>query len=126
MLSALAGSPDGVIVAPAMAEGFDLKNDLARFQVIAKVPWPSLGDRVMKRRMELDDNYYAWCTALKLVQSYGRAVRSKEDWAYCYIIDSGFDWFMMKNGKRIPQWFREAMKKYAPTNVRQEEQEVAF
>ncbi len=122
MMAAHAKKPNSVIVAPAMAEGFDFKDDLARFQIIAKVPWPSLGDKIIKERASRDDSYYGWLTALKLVQSYGRIVRSKEDWGYTYIVDSGFGFFFSKHGRMIPGWVKEAISRYAPKPpIRQEE-----
>lgn len=109
MLEEHARRKDSVIVAPAMHEGLDLKDDLSRFQIICKVPYPSTQDKVMKERLARDDRYYAWLTALKIVQSYGRSIRSKEDWATTYIVDEGFNGFMSRNGKMLPQWFTEAI-----------------
>ena len=110
MLAEHARRKDSVLVAPALHEGLDLKDDLARFTIIAKVPWPSLGDKVMKERAARDDRYYSWLTALKIVQSYGRAVRSKDDWATTYIVDQGFDGFVAKHGNSmLPKWFMEAV-----------------
>jgi len=109
MLEEHARRKDSVIVAPAFHEGLDLKDDLGRFAIICKVPWPSLGDKVMKERAARDDRYYAWLTALKLVQSYGRTIRSKEDWSTTYIVDQGFDGFLQRNGKMLPGWFTEAI-----------------
>lgn len=121
MLADHAERTDSVIVAPAMHEGYDLRDGLSRFQVIAKVPWPSLGDKVVKERASRDDRWYAWLTALKIVQSYGRSIRSKDDWAMTYIIDSGFDGFYGRHGGRmIPRWFAEALKKYAPKEIRRD------
>lgn len=114
MLEAHAKRVDSVIVAPAMHEGFDFKDDLSRFQVIAKVPWPSMTDKVIKERMNLDNRWYSWLTALKIVQSMGRSVRSKTDWAYTYIIDQGFDGFLGRNGQMIPRYIKDAFHKYAP------------
>lgn len=118
MLLAHSKRADSVMVAPAMHEGFDLKGDLSRFQVIAKIPWPSLGDKIIKERASRDNRWYGWQTALKLVQSIGRSVRSTSDWAYTYIVDSGFEGFFSRNGRQIPQYIKDAMRKYAPSKVR--------
>jgi Rad3-related DNA helicase len=117
MLAEHARREDSVIVAPAMHEGFDLKDDLSRFQVIAKVPWPSLGDRVVKERQMRDDRWYAWLTALKLVQSYGRSVRSARDWAVTYILDTGFEAFLHSYSAMLPRWFLEALRSGIPQEV---------
>lgn len=118
MLEAHAKRVDSVLVAPAMHEGFDLKDDLSRFQVVAKVPWPSMMDKVVKERMGIDNRWYAWLTALKLVQSIGRSVRSKTDWAYTYILDQGFDGFLARNREMIPRYIKDAFQKYAPKEIR--------
>ena len=109
LLRTHASRSDSVIVAPAMHEGIDLKDDLSRFQVIAKVPYPSTMDKVIGIRMERDAGWYVWITALKLVQCYGRSVRSKDDWATTYVVDSAFEAFIRKNARIIPDWFLEAV-----------------
>lgn len=110
MLEAHANTPGSVIVAPAMHEGLDLVDELSRFQVICKIPWANFfDDKQLARRVELDTRYYVWLTALKLVQSYGRSVRSETDFAKTYVIDGGFDDFLQRAGGMIPKWFREAI-----------------
>jgi Rad3-related DNA helicase len=109
MLVAHAASPNGVIVAPAMHEGLDLFGDLSRFQIICKVPWPDLKDKVVKAKADKIDGWYAMQAALKFVQSYGRSVRSSTDWAKTYMLDSGFTYFMKKNGHMIPTWVTSAI-----------------
>jgi Rad3-related DNA helicase len=100
---------DSVIVAPAMHEGVDLKDGLSRFAAIVKVPYPSTQDKVVKVRMDEDPDWYSWKTALKIIQSYGRSVRSKDDWAVTYITDSGFQPFAQRASKFFPTWFKEAV-----------------
>lgn len=117
MLAEHADRTDSIIVAPAMHEGLDLKGDLSRFQIIAKVPWPNMKDRIVAERMKRDGAWYAWLTALKIVQSYGRSVRSKDDFATTYILDSGFESFLMQNSRILPGWFREALRPGAPKEV---------
>lgn len=110
MLSRHSQSDNGIIVAPAMHEGLDLKNDLARFQIICKVPYPGIGNNPqLKIRMELDSEYYQYLTALKLVQSYGRSIRSKDDWAITYILDENFRSFHYRSKSMLPSWFNDAI-----------------
>jgi Rad3-related DNA helicase len=111
MLQEHAESTDTVIVAPAMHEGLDLKDDLSRFQIIVKVPYPSLKDNPqLEARMQDSQEYYDWLTALKIVQSSGRSVRHEADWAHTYIIDSDFGWFQKKAANMLPKWFTEALE----------------
>jgi len=110
MLKKHTESVDTVIVAPAMHEGLDLVDDLSRFQIICKVPWPNLyEDKQLARRVELDRKYYLWLTALKLVQSSGRSVRSMTDWADTFVLDEVFRRFLDDAADMIPSWFREAV-----------------
>lgn len=102
---------DSVIVAPAMHEGVDLNGDLSRFQVICKVPYANFYENPqLARRVEVDPRYYDWMTALKLIQSYGRSIRSADDYADTYIIDEAIINFLKKAKAMIPQWFTEAIK----------------
>jgi ATP-dependent DNA helicase DinG len=110
MLQSHTNSENGIIIAPAMHEGLDLKDDLSRFQIICKVPYPSYQeDDQLKIRMQMSDDYYNWLTALKLIQSYGRSVRSETDWADTFILDSDFGFFQKKCKKILPQWFKEVI-----------------
>jgi Rad3-related DNA helicase len=86
-----------VLVSPAMMEGLDLHDDLGRFQVICKVPYPFLGDPIVKRLLDRSQRWYNWQTALVLVQSVGRCVRNEDDWAKTYILDECFGTFFVKN-----------------------------
>ena len=110
MLKEHARRTDSVIIAPAMHEGLDLKDDLGRFQIICKVPYPSFQDNEqLKMRMQMSDDYYGWLTALKLVQSYGRSIRSEDDWADTFILDSDFESFQRRNYKMLPKWFKQVI-----------------
>ncbi len=100
---------NSVIVASGFHEGLDLKDDLSRFQIIMKVPYPDLSDKQIKARMDIDKSYYGWLTALKLVQSYGRSVRTDEDYCETYCIDKNFRMFYGMNKKMLPKWFKEAI-----------------
>lgn len=103
-------SSDSVLIAPAMHEGVDLIGDLSRFQIICKVPYPNcFDDKQLARRVELDRKYYIWLTALKLVQSYGRSIRSPQDKADTYILDESIYRFMKDAGTMLPTWFTEAI-----------------
>ena len=109
MLEYHKNSKNTIIVAPAMHEGLDLKDDLARFAIICKVPYPSMVDPQIKARMERQGSYYDFLTALKLVQSYGRTIRSDDDWSITYIVDGGFEKFFRRAQKLMPGWFKEAV-----------------
>lgn len=101
---------DSVIIAPAMHEGIDLVDDLSRFQIICKVPYANcFDDEQLARRVEIDRPYYTWLTALKLVQSYGRSIRSETDYADTFILDEAIYKFMRDANRMLPGWFKEAI-----------------
>ncbi|MCK9558275.1 MAG: hypothetical protein M0R50_09585, partial [Candidatus Cloacimonetes bacterium] len=111
MLEKHSESENTIIVAPAMHEGLDLYGDLSRVQIICKVPWPNfIENKQLARRLEIDRRYYLWLTALKLIQSAGRSIRSENDWAHTYVLDEVFNSFMSDAGSMIPTWFKDAVK----------------
>jgi ATP-dependent DNA helicase DinG len=98
-----------VLISPSLYLGVNLKDNLSRFQIIVKVPYPDLTDRkifVMKQR---DPNWYTWNTILKLVQAYGRSIRSKEDFANTYILDSSITYLLKQAKEMSPKWFSDAI-----------------
>jgi Rad3-related DNA helicase len=95
-----------VLVGPGYGEGIDLKDDLSRFQIFTKVPYLSLADPVIKKRMELDAKWYAWKTAMALVQAFGRSCRSETDFCVSYMLDENFRYFWTKNKDVLPDDFR--------------------
>ena len=97
-----------VLVSPSMTEGLDLKGDLARWEIIVKIPYLYIGDKQVARRMQVDPDWYNWQTCLTLVQSYGRIFRSEDDWGTAYVFDSGARGFIRKNRSILPDWFIEA------------------
>jgi Rad3-related DNA helicase len=99
-----------VLISPSLHTGLDLKDDLSRFQIITKVPYPNLGDRWTDAKRKASRQWYTWQTALRLVQGYGRSVRSKEDWAKTYVLDSAFGPFINRNKNILPNWFTQAIQ----------------
>ena len=100
-----------VIVSPSMDTGVSFDNDDARFQIIAKVPYPSLGSQKNKLRQSNNPDWYSWKTVAGLIQMTGRPVRSDMDYADTIIIDGGFGDVMKHSSHFIPDWIQEAIKK---------------
>jgi ATP-dependent DNA helicase DinG len=98
-----------VLISPSLHLGIDLKDELSRFQIIVKMPYPDLTDKKIAARKERDPNWYTWTTILRLVQAYGRSVRSADDHATTYILDSSASYLLKSARDLIPQWFSEAI-----------------
>ena len=100
---------DTVLLSPSMTEGVDLKGDISRFQIVCKVPYPFLGDNLVRKRMNRWDWWYPLQTAKTVVQSVGRSVRSDKDHAVTYILDSNWSMFYGKNKNLFPEDFRQCL-----------------
>lgn len=98
-----------ILVSPSMMEGVDLKDDLARFGVILKVPFPML-DEYTQRMMKIHKSWYSSLTATNVCQAYGRQVRSSEDWSYFYIVDGTFGFCLDTAKQSYSKYFLEALK----------------
>jgi len=110
MLEAHKKKDGSFIIASGLREGLDLRGDLSKVQIFCKVPYPSLGDKLVSRKMEIDSKWYGWMTTLMFVQSLGRSVRSPKERAVTYILDSDFSKFYGMNKRFIPQYIKEALQ----------------
>jgi ATP-dependent DNA helicase DinG len=113
-LSKYKATKASVLVGPSLDRGVDLPGDLCRVQVIAKVPFPNLGDKVVNARYHSGREgkvWYTMQTVRTIVQMTGRAVRNKDDWATTYILDKAFgDRLWSKGGREMfPPWWKEAI-----------------
>jgi ATP-dependent DNA helicase DinG len=102
---------DTVIVSPSMDTGVSFDNDDARFQIIAKVPYPSLASQKNKLRQKNNPDWYSWKTVSGLVQMSGRPVRSSIDYADTIIIDGSFGDVIKHSSHFIPDWIQLAIKR---------------
>ncbi|MDQ3884162.1 MAG: ATP-dependent DNA helicase, partial [Thermoproteota archaeon] len=98
-----------VLISPSLHLGVDLKDDLSRFQVVVKVPYPDLTDKKIAAKKDRDPKWYTWNTVLRLVQAYGRSVRSPDDHATTYILDSSASYLLNSARDLMPKWFKEAI-----------------
>jgi Rad3-related DNA helicase len=102
-----------VLVASGLYEGVDLPYDAARWQVIAKVPFLSLGDERVAQRAEKDPDWYAWEAIKRIMQATGRIVRAVDDWGVTGVWDASFERLVRDDDKRaeplIPKYFRKAI-----------------
>ena len=101
-----------VLFAPSMDRGFDFKDDLARVVIIAKVPFPNLGDRQVSARLNGPGGgeWFAVQTARTVLQMTGRGVRNENDWCHTWILDAQFESNLYGNNSGLfPRWWRDGM-----------------
>lgn len=97
--------PNSVLVSPSMMEGVDLYDDLSEFQIILKMPWGSLGDPRIKRKLELDSDWYTNKVWICILQASGRSTRHEADESVTYILDSTFPRSYAAWKHMLPSWF---------------------
>jgi hypothetical protein len=79
-----------VMIASGLYEGIDLAGDDYKWQVITKIPFPSLAEPAIKFKAEKDPVWYHWETLKVLIQACGRICRGPTDSGTTYIIDSSW------------------------------------
>ena len=112
--------PNSVLLAPSMDRGVDLPDDLCRVQVVAKIPYPNVKDKRISARMYGSGGrgWYALQTIRTLIQMTGRGIRSKDDHATTYLLDSQFVTNLRKNDYLFPKWWSDALDyKFPPRRL---------
>ena len=109
-LSRLLTEKGTVLMGPSLLEGLDLKDDRSRFQIFAKVPYPSLGDRFVKAKIDYNPEWYNWTTICSILQGIGRSVRNDEDYALTYILDGCIIDLLRKNRSSFPPEIQKRIK----------------
>lgn len=101
----MATTNNTVLISPSMTHGIDLKDDLARFQIIVKAPYLPLNSKRIKKLFDLDPQWYANKMLTTVIQASGRGIRSKEDHCVTYILDGNIGAAIVDNAKALPKYF---------------------
>lgn len=96
LINTLSLKDDSIIAGPSMIEGVDLPDDLCRFMIILKVPYPSLGSEYVKAKMNYIKTWYQAQTVNQIIQCIGRGVRNEKDYCSIYILDGCFSNIMQQ------------------------------
>tara|TARA_R110002033_G_scaffold100148_1_gene148550 strand:+ start:8430 stop:10064 length:1635 start_codon:yes stop_codon:yes gene_type:complete len=94
-----------VLISPSLSRGVDLKDNLARFQIIVKAPYLPTKDKRIEKLMNDDFNWYVNKMLCSVIQSCGRGVRSKEDYCTTYILDGAIVESVVNNKHKLPKYF---------------------
>ena len=112
MLAKFKRTPGSVLLASSMDRGVDLPEDDCRVVIVTKMPFMSLKDKQVSKRMYTSGGqlWYQVQTIRSLVQMTGRHVRSEKDVGYTYILDRQFVSNVWKHGERLlPDWWKESI-----------------
>ncbi len=94
-----------VLVSPSLGLGVDLKDDLARFQIIIKAAFLPLGDDRIKKMFNQDKQWYTNKMLSNFIQQCGRGIRSKNDYCVTYVLDATIFDAIMRNKSKLPKHF---------------------
>ena len=102
-----ADSKEGVLLSSSLWQGVDLKDDLSRFQIIAKAPYPNYTEKHVETKMERYPLWYTSKTIAKILQGFGRSVRNSQDWAVTYVLDSTIEPLIYNSKNLIPKSYHD-------------------
>ena len=100
--------PD-ILVSPSFWYGIDLKDDLSRFQIILKTPYPSMADKRTRVKSERDPLWYQHKALEKLLQGFGRSIRSENDYAETHVLDESCYILLSKMRRFVPKAYWDSL-----------------
>jgi Rad3-related DNA helicase len=109
ILEAHKADPYSVLLSSSLWEGIDLKDDLSRFQIIEKTPFPNLTEKWVKEKSAAYPLWYRSKTLMKLLQGCGRSIRNNTDWAKTYVLDANASRLVSDMKKFVPQAYHDAL-----------------
>lgn len=105
----------GVGIFSGSYEGLSLNDDVSRFTIIPKCPYPNMMDKVVKVRMREKPLDYSMETITTIIQASGRSTRSERDYSFTYLLDTNFIKLYPRVSKHIPKYFKESINFGMPT-----------
>ncbi len=106
-------SGNDVLISTYANQGYDGKD--VDFCIIVKLPFGSIADIQVRKKMEMNPRWYRAKTATELTQMCGRVVRSQDDVGHTYIIDPSFTYHFEKGVGNIP--LKTEMPKYVVESI---------
>jgi len=100
-----------ILITPACREGYDFDGDLCRIQIFTRCPYPSLGDAVVKKKVNGPGGWpwYNAKTATAIRQMYGRSTRNDKDFSVTFLLDNAIIGFIRKCQALFPTEFHKAI-----------------
>jgi len=107
-----------VLIACGMEEGVSLDYEIATWQLLTKVPYPSLADPATRHKANEQPLWYQWETLKKVIQAAGRICRTPTDFGSTEIVDSCMLRLLESSGKiRVPSYFLEGIQEVAEVSI---------
>ena len=109
-VSKFKASKNSILIGPSLIEGLDFKDDLCRFQIICKIPYPSLNDNFIKAKIINNQEWYNMKTCMNIIQGIGRSVRNEDDYCTSYILDGCMSDLFRSSRRVFPSEFLKRIK----------------
>lgn len=93
-----------ILIGPSLNEGIDLPFDLCRFIITLKIPYLSMGDKYVNKKMRMFKKWYSSVAMNNLIQGIGRGNRAYNDQCDCWIIDGCFKRLYSLSKKQVPYY----------------------
>lgn len=100
--------PASVLLSSSLWQGVDLRDDLSRFQIIAKAPFLNPTENWVAGK---HTRYPLWSDSqviTKILQGMGRSVRNENDYAVTYVLDSHIQNLLEKRKKMVPRAYHDS------------------
>ena len=102
---------EGIFLSVRYEEGLSLDGPKYPMNIIAKVPFPNLGDQWVTDRNKLDNwQWYYLTTTCLIQQACGRTTRGPDDFSETHILDGSFETLYRRNNNLFFDWFKEAIR----------------
>lgn len=112
MVDQYKAAPAGtILVSPSVGAGFDFPGRECEWQFVCKIPFPDGRSKIQKARQEDDKEYGPYQAMNKLVQIFGRGMRSKSDQCENFIGDDHLEWFLPKYAHLAPKSFHNFFRR---------------
>ena len=103
-------SDDSIFLSVSFEQGLNLEGPEYPINIVAKVPFPNLGDDWIQARNKYDNYmWYSKTVAIQIQQACGRTTRSPTDMSYTYILDESFGSLLSRNRNLFQNWFLDAL-----------------
>ncbi len=107
-----ASSEPLAMFSPSFDRGIDLPDDFCRAIIICKVPYISLGDLQVQKRLQMPNGnlWYLLKACQTIVQMSFRGLRSMTDTCDCWILDRQFSNLRFRAASLLPAWWLRAIQ----------------
>ena len=82
-----------------------------------KVPYPSLADKFVKAKKDINPSWYSNTTAISILQGVGRGIRNEHDWCVTFIFDGCYSYLMKNSYKMFSDDFIRRIQVIPPTSI---------